>query len=721
MKLLYVKNTASKRISSFERSAFTAARQAGLEITFACNTSHIDPQKMAQDCKAYGVKLVHIDFERSPFSLKNIKAYKQLVALMRQNHYDMVHCNTPIGGVVGRLAARKAHIPYIVYQVHGFHFWKGAPLFNWLCYYPVERFLARYTDLLITINQEDFKTAQQFAAKKVVLINGVGIDSAVFTPSTAKNPALRKELGIPQEAFVLLSVGELNTNKNHQAVLEALRQLNPPHLHYVLCGTGPLENTYKQFVKRHGLTPYVHFAGFTHDIQNYYSMANAVINPSLREGLPAVVMEAMACKLPVLASRIRGHVDLLPNSQFLFNPRKPAEIAACLQRVLAQTPTQEIEQNYKHLEKFSFATIVHEMKSVYTHKQPVKIIHLLPSNRFSGAEHVILQLMDLFKNDPAYEMWYVGCEGPIRQVLEKRGVKYRLLSAFSYREIKKAVNELQPDIIHAHDVRAGVLAALLRGKARVISHLHVNWPWMKRLNAKTLIYALALHRIKQVLGVSQCVCDEYKFRRVLQAKFSVLPNVLDEHAIYQKATEFTVGEPIDLLFVGRLTAQKNPLLFLQTVAGLVRNNVQLRAVMLGDGDLKETCQRYIAQHHLEQHVCMQGFAANPYPYMKAAKLLVMPSRWEGFGLVAVEAMLLGTPVIATPVGGLKDILLQTNSPAAQTKDDFIAAITQLLSDEPQRARLAQTARQHARQYTDLTRYKNQVAQYYKQVMEQHHG
>ena len=365
MKLLYVKNLASKTISSFERSAFIAAKQAGLEITFACNTSNIDPQKMAQDCQKYGVKLVHIDFERSPFSLRNIKAYKQLLALMQQNPYDICHCNTPMGGVVGRLAAHKVKIPYIIYQAHGFHFWKGAPLLNWLCYYPVERLLAHYTDLLITINQEDFQAAQNFSAKKVILVNGVGIDTSVFTPSEDKNPALRKQLGIPQDAFVLLSVGELIKRKNNIAVIEALGQLKNPHIVYVLCGEGPEKEILSRRAKELGISKQIIFAGFCHNVKEYYQMANAFILSSFHEGIPAVTMEAMACKIPVLASRIRGHVDLLPHSQLLFNPNNSTEIAAKIQQVLSNNPAQEIEQNFKQLEKFSFGHIVKTMEIIY--------------------------------------------------------------------------------------------------------------------------------------------------------------------------------------------------------------------------------------------------------------------------------------------------------------------------------------------------------------------
>lgn len=353
--------------------------------------------------------------------------------------------------------------------------------------------------------------------------------------------------------------------------------------------------------------------------------------------------------------------------------------------------------------------------------ETVKIIHLLPSNHFSGAEHVILQIMDLFKNDPCYEMWYVSCEGPIQQVLEKRAVRYKLLPAFSYGEVKKVVNELQPDIIHAHDVRAGVMAALFGKKMDVLSQIHVNWPWMKRLNIKTFFYALALKRIKQVLGVSQSVCDEYKFRRILKDKFAVLPNVIDEKEIRQKAEEFAIKEPIDLLFVGRLIAPKNPLLFLEIVKALVTQGRRVRAVMLGDGELRQACENYIAANHLENCVSLEGFVSNPYPYMKGAKLLVIPSTFEGFGLVAVEAMLLGTPVIGSPVGGLKDILIRTESPIARTKDEFISNITRLLNQPEASARQVQAAQKHLSSYVDLKHYKDQLAQYYRQAAEGKNG
>ena len=346
---------------------------------------------------------------------------------------------------------------------------------------------------------------------------------------------------------------------------------------------------------------------------------------------------------------------------------------------------------------------------------PVKILHLLPSNCFSGAEHVILQIMDLFRNDPYYEMWYVCSEGPIRFILQKRGVRYKLVPAFSKKEVAKVLQDINPDIIHAHDFRASVMAARIGRSAKIISHLHNNWPWIKKINMRTLVYAAALHRIRLVLGVSRSIRDEYIFRICMKGKFFVLPNVLDGRGIYQKAEEFTVEKPLDLLFVGRLTEQKNPILFLEIFEILVKKGYHLQGVLLGDGELKNICEEYIAQHHLQQHIILKGFVDNPYPYIKAAKVLVIPSCWEGFGLVAVEAMLLKTPVIGCPVGGLKNILERGGGCLAQTKEEFVLAIEKLLRDNPYYNQMVHAGLQCASVYTDLEIYKNRLIGFYEKA------
>ena len=213
MKLLYVTSLSGRRINAFMRSAILAARRLNIDFTIACNMNDADQALYREDCRVYGITAEHIDFVRNPLALSNYtQAKKQLLALMRREKYDAVHCNTPIGGVLGRVCAKRAGIPCVIYQAHGFHFWQGAPLINWICYYPVERMLAHDTDLLMTVNREDFERAQRFRLKKngrVIKVPGVGVDIGRFASQTADPALFRQSLGIPADAFIFLSVGEI--------------------------------------------------------------------------------------------------------------------------------------------------------------------------------------------------------------------------------------------------------------------------------------------------------------------------------------------------------------------------------------------------------------------------------------------------------------------------------------------------------------------------------
>ena len=236
--------------------------------------------------------------------------------------YDIMHCNTPSGGMVGRICAHQMKTPKVIYMAHGFHFWKGAPLKNWLLYYPVERFLAHFTDRLITINHEDYARAQRFHFKKggkAVYIPGVGIDPKKYAPDTEKRANKRQELGILDGETMLLSVGEVNQNKNHKVVIEALAKWQRKDIRYVICGIGPMEAELKKLVETLGLAAQVTFAGYRTDIGDYYQAADVFVISSYREGLPVAPMEAMTACIPCVASRIRGSVDLLADSSLLFD------------------------------------------------------------------------------------------------------------------------------------------------------------------------------------------------------------------------------------------------------------------------------------------------------------------------------------------------------------------------------------------------------------------
>lgn len=369
MKMLYIKHRSGKRMNNFALSAILAAKELGIDFTIANNMSMAEPGHFEQVCEQYGIKMVHIDFDRNPLSLNNIKAGKQLLALMQQEKYDIVHCNTPSGGMVGRLCAAKAKIPKVIYQAHGFHFWKGAPLKNWLCYYPVERFLAHFTDRLITINQEDYACAQKFHYKKggrAEYVPGVGIDIDKIQNVPCSREEKRTELGIAAHARVYVTVAELIPRKGYETLLQAFQKADLPDAELLICGTGAQEDALKRLTKELGIEYKVHFLGFRGDIFEILKAADVFVFPSKQEGLPVALMEAMAAGLPCVASRIRGNVDLMSDSQLLFNAGNVDVLCAALEKAFDENvAVAEIARNQKAIRHFDMNTAVAAMKNIY--------------------------------------------------------------------------------------------------------------------------------------------------------------------------------------------------------------------------------------------------------------------------------------------------------------------------------------------------------------------
>ncbi|MYL69897.1 glycosyltransferase [Halobacillus litoralis] len=260
-----------------------------------------------------------IPIQRSPFAHKNIEAYRILRYLIRENQYQIVHCHTPMGGTLARLAARSARKrgTKVIYTAHGFHFCKGAPLPNWLLYYPIERKLASYTDCLITINQEDFQLAKKrFKTKHIEHVNGVGVNTDEFKPlSINEKTKARKSYGYKPDDFLLFYAAEFNKNKNQKLLIEALARINNSgqNIKLLLAGKGKLQDKCKQLAEELGVRENVRFLGYVKDIKKIVSVCDVAVGSSLREGLPVNIMEAMACGLPVVATFNRGHAELVVN------------------------------------------------------------------------------------------------------------------------------------------------------------------------------------------------------------------------------------------------------------------------------------------------------------------------------------------------------------------------------------------------------------------------
>ena len=361
-------------ISQFNMGNIRLLQEMGYEVHVACSFKEGNTcdeksiRELKKNLKEMHVEYFQIDFSRDMKNIgKHLKAYRQVMYLLRKNGYQFMHCHSPIGGVIGRLAAHKTHTKAI-YTAHGFHFYKGAPVKNWIMYFLIEWVCSFWTDVLITINKEDYAFARRHLhAKKTEYVPGVGIDMGKFSPKTlsaGERASMRAELGIGPEDKMLLSVGELNQNKNHGVVIRAMAELNDGKIHYVIAGSGGLRAYLEGLSENLGLSSRVHLLGFRRDIAKLYQAADLYIHPSLREGLPVSVMEAIASGCSVICSDIRGNRELV-GADALFPSTDSFGAARKITEYLSMDKSKEIGQNFINLKKFDIAEVTSDMEKLF--------------------------------------------------------------------------------------------------------------------------------------------------------------------------------------------------------------------------------------------------------------------------------------------------------------------------------------------------------------------
>ncbi len=328
----------ASNLDNFNRNNVKLLQELDYDVSLAanfCTSEDSSSQKkinsFRKEMKTDGVHTVQIDFTRKVFNVKKqIKSIRQIRRLLTQG-YDLIHCHTPICAAITRLCAMKYQKKgevRVIYTAHGFHFFKGAPIKNWLFFYPVEKWLSRYTDVLITINKEDYRRAKKyFKARKTVYVPGVGVDTKKFAPRQSGRDEIRKELNLKDNQIMLLSVGELNENKNHISVVKAIKDTDYV---YVIVGKGEKKAELESTAKECNVD--LRLMGYRSDVADFYDAADVYVLPSLREGLNVSLMEAMASGLPVACSNIRGNTDLI--NEFLFNPRNLNDIKSAILKVV---------------------------------------------------------------------------------------------------------------------------------------------------------------------------------------------------------------------------------------------------------------------------------------------------------------------------------------------------------------------------------------------------
>lgn len=303
--------TVSGFLSKFEMQDVEILKTLGYEIHYASNFQNPVYRFDIEELKTREILLHPIAIEKSPAAyIQNAKAIRQVKELIERENIDLIHCHNPMGGVVGRVAAKASRRnPYVIYTAHGFHFYQGASLGAWLCCYPAERLLAHWTDVLITINREDFQYARKFRLKKdgfAGRIHGTGIDLKRFQQKPEIRECKRRELGIAPDAFHLITIAEINENKNQKVVIEALAGLEGIPIRYSICGKGPAEEGLYRLIQEKGLEGRVKLLGYRTDVEEILQTADVFVFPSIREGLGLAPLEALACGVPLIVSDNRG-------------------------------------------------------------------------------------------------------------------------------------------------------------------------------------------------------------------------------------------------------------------------------------------------------------------------------------------------------------------------------------------------------------------------------
>ena len=357
-------------LGNVRKPCIETAHEMGYEIWIGVNKEK--PEELKADTE-YPVYFYDSHTYRSLFALKDNRiAFRNAMNVLKKGDFEVIHCNTPIGGVIGRLCGKLAKVPHVIYTAHGFHFYKGAPLFNRTVLKWAEMIMAHWTDVIITMNQEDFEAAKKFKMRnngKVYYVPGVGIDTELYRNVAVDKASIRSSLGLKKTDIVCISMGDLIPRKNYGVAIKAIAECKNQNLHYLICGKGlELENL-QNLSREYGVENQIHFLGFRTDIKELLQAADIFLFTTLQEGMPRSMMEAMASGLPCIASKIRGNVDLLEDGKggYLVPVENVSVIAEKLQELTSDVNLRKkmSEHNLIRIKDFDTAKVKEIIGKIY--------------------------------------------------------------------------------------------------------------------------------------------------------------------------------------------------------------------------------------------------------------------------------------------------------------------------------------------------------------------
>ncbi len=363
--------TVQSHICQFHKPLVEVLHAHGCEVHVAARDNLKEKNGLKLD---FVEKVYNVPFARSPKSVDNITAYRELRKIIAKEKYDVIHCNTPMGGIVTRLAAKKTRKngTKVYYTAHGFHFYKGAPKKNWMIFYPIEKYFSKLTDKVITITREDYSLARKKFYCDVERIHGVGVDEQrYFEVDNETKNNLKKKMNFGLNQKIILCVGELNKNKNQMMAIEAMKNIvkKYPDILFVLAGNGPEKENLEKAIKERNLTKNVKMIGYVTNLQEYQHIADIAISCSKREGLPLNIVEAMLSGTPVVATMNRGHRELIRDgvTGFIVDINDKEKLENTIIELLSNQDKYDMVSRaaWKNARQYTFKSVKKELEQIY--------------------------------------------------------------------------------------------------------------------------------------------------------------------------------------------------------------------------------------------------------------------------------------------------------------------------------------------------------------------
>lgn len=658
MKKVLFTATVDSHILHFHIPYLKLFKENGYEVHVATNGNEEIP---------YCDKKHIVSFERSPYKINNLKAIKQLKRIIETEKFDIIHCHTPMGSVVTRLASKKARKKYktrVIYTAHGFHFYKGAPLLNWILFYPIEKWLTKYTDTLITINNEDYELAKKKFSKRckdIQYVPGVGIDPNKFNikMSEKEKNDLRKSLGLKKDDFIMIYPAELSKRKRQIWLINTISDLLKEHedIHLLLPGKDSLNGECQKLVSKLNLDKQIHLLGYRKDIQKLLRISNISVSAANQEGLPVNIMEAMYVGLPIVASNCRGNRDLLKDGlkenlielEDSINFKKKIEKLYKKQEVVSKFS----KENKEIIKDYLLNKIILKMKKIYFKKKKKKICHVVCGLQSGGAESVIINYCSNMDNEK-YEWHILYQHNPIQKSYNEFKKLNFKIKRIPSKKIRPIGNFLQTyfyfkkndiDVVHSHMTLMNffpLIAAKLANVQIRISHSHScnnkNIGFVRE-KIETLFKKICI-KYSVVLVSCGKNAGEYMYKN---EEYILLPNAvnIDKYKYNKKNREeirkkYNIDDDCFLIgHIGNFNITKNHLFMLELIEKLKEFNVKL--ILVGNGELYEKIVETSKNKKLDNFVIFTGIVEKPEMYYSAFDLFILPSLWEGLPLVSIEA------------------------------------------------------------------------------------